>query len=117
MVARLPAIVQPHNAAGTAPDACGAPSRLPDALAAAVIARRESGPGRAVLRELESDPTSLVPKALARLGRVLGLLGSRGNALVLLSANLTEKHNTIAFEGDDHPKTEQRTKRNAPPGA
>lgn len=55
------------------PDTCGAHSRLPDALAAAVIARRESGPGRAVLRELESDPTNPVAKALARLGRALGL--------------------------------------------
>ena len=55
------------------PDTCGAPSRLPNALAAAVIARRESGPGRAVLRELESDPTNPVAKALARLGRALGL--------------------------------------------
>jgi hypothetical protein len=46
------------------PDTCAA-TRLPIALAAAVIARRESGPGRAVLRELESDPASL--------GRALGL--------------------------------------------
>ena len=63
-----------HAAAGTAPRHLRRPSRLPIALAAAVIARRESGPGRAVLRELESDPTSLVAKAPARLGRALGLV-------------------------------------------
>ena len=55
------------------PDTCGTPSRLPNALAAAVIARRESGSGRAMLRELESDPTNPVAKALVRLGRALGL--------------------------------------------
>jgi len=87
------------------PDTCGAPSRLPNALAAAVIARRESGPGRAVLRELESDPTNPVAKALARPG-----VGSRGNALVFRSANLTEKYNIIAFEGDDHPKNRAKNK-------
>jgi len=51
----------------------GRSARLPIALAPAVTARRESGPRRTVLREVESDPTSLVAKALARLGRALGL--------------------------------------------
>ena len=48
-----------------------------------------------------------VAKALARLGQGVG---SRGNALVFRSANLTEKHNTIAFEGDDRPKNRAKNK-------
>jgi len=53
---QLPAIVQAHAAAGTAPRHLRRPSRLPIALAAAVIARRESGPGRAVLGSWRAIP-------------------------------------------------------------
>jgi hypothetical protein len=46
---------------------------LPDAVTAAITERREGGTGRGVLRELENDPADPLARALARLGRALGI--------------------------------------------
>ena len=46
---------------------------LPDPLTAAVAERREGGTWRGVIRELESDPADVLAKAVARLGRAMGL--------------------------------------------
>ena len=46
---------------------------LPDALTAAITERREGGTGRGVLRELENDPADPLARALASLGRALGI--------------------------------------------
>jgi hypothetical protein len=46
---------------------------LPDPLTAAMTEQREGGTWRGVLRELESDPADGLAKAVARLGRAMGL--------------------------------------------
>jgi hypothetical protein len=46
---------------------------LPDALTAAMTEKREGGTWRGVMRELESDPSDALAKAMAGLGRAMGL--------------------------------------------
>jgi hypothetical protein len=46
---------------------------LPDALTSAVIEQQTTGDGRSIIRELENDETDPLARALARLGRALGV--------------------------------------------
>ena len=58
---------------GPQPGTWGDHPPLPDALTAAMTERREGGTWHGVLRELENDPTDVLAKAVAGLGRAMGL--------------------------------------------